>query len=277
MSNMSINRLPYNYILSTNKYFFVNFVCYNDYRLESRTIMKNRIREMREKQGFTQQQLADIFDGRGINVSKDALSKYENNLRNPSELKWQQMANYFGVSTDFLKGKGIRKNEIVDKLIEDIHKRYFDFHNKINFDNGQLRQYVTEYLMYTGQAMVPLSFYPNGGPYKLNPTIKEFWKGCFKQLIEDQDFLSSLEGIQDDKQFQMRILIKLIPIVEKLRSESDIGKFLIQNNQNNQDIVDVIMSKQLSESEEEHNQRIVTALKKQIDFLTEYYNKYKDL
>lgn len=101
--------------------------------------MKNKIRFEREKQGLTQTQLAGIFKKLGINISKASLSKYENDLRNPSSFKWEQMAKYFEVSVPYLKGEGRRspKNK-VPKI------RLYLIRERLGFTQDQLAKYLND-------------------------------------------------------------------------------------------------------------------------------------
>ena len=59
-----------------------------------------RIRELRRKQGMTQQALGKI-----INVGQDSISVYERGLNYPEVRNLIILADYFGVSTDYLLGR----------------------------------------------------------------------------------------------------------------------------------------------------------------------------
>lgn len=64
-----------------------------------------RLKELRTNRKITQQQLVDI-----INVSKVSISAYEHNSRKPTTETLKDIANYFGVTTDYLLG--IKNNKI---------------------------------------------------------------------------------------------------------------------------------------------------------------------
>lgn len=59
----------------------------------------NRIKELREKRGLSQAQLAQK-----TGISSQSISKYEHGERNPKIKKWQKLADFFNVSIPYLKG-----------------------------------------------------------------------------------------------------------------------------------------------------------------------------
>lgn len=66
------------------------------------------LRMLREQRGITQEDLAKY-----LNMTKHAISKYELGERTPDPEVVLKLANYFGVTTDFLLG-----NDIILKNIE---------------------------------------------------------------------------------------------------------------------------------------------------------------
>jgi transcriptional regulator with XRE-family HTH domain len=73
----------------------------------------SRIREIREKRGMTQDQLADA-----ISISKGFLSEVENNKRNVSSQILLRIAKALGASVDFLlQGKSRKANEGIPVVI----------------------------------------------------------------------------------------------------------------------------------------------------------------
>lgn len=61
--------------------------------------MKNRIKELREKEGLTQKQLA-----KKAGLSNQSISFYEANRRKPKIETWKRLADFFGVSVSYLQG-----------------------------------------------------------------------------------------------------------------------------------------------------------------------------
>ena len=66
--------------------------------------MKNRIRELRKKHNLTLKELSSRLKETDTNISSDALGKYERGDRNPKIDKWQELADFFGVSIPYLQG-----------------------------------------------------------------------------------------------------------------------------------------------------------------------------
>ncbi len=60
----------------------------------------NRIAELREKKGWTQEELSST-----IGISRAALSHYEKNRRKPDLDILSQLADVFHVSIDFILGR----------------------------------------------------------------------------------------------------------------------------------------------------------------------------
>lgn len=59
-----------------------------------------RLRELREKKGMSQAELGKIF-----NLSKQTISSYENGGSTPNHAILKSMADFFGVSLDYLLGR----------------------------------------------------------------------------------------------------------------------------------------------------------------------------
>ena len=65
-----------------------------------------RLRELRKEEGITQIELAEILD-----KTNGAISAYETGRKNPSLEVLGELADLFGVSTDYLMGREEAKNE----------------------------------------------------------------------------------------------------------------------------------------------------------------------
>ena len=66
--------------------------------------MKNRIKELRQKNSLTLKELSQQLKNTGFNISPDSLAKYERGDRNPKIEKWQELADFFSVSVPYLQG-----------------------------------------------------------------------------------------------------------------------------------------------------------------------------
>lgn len=65
-----------------------------------------RLKELRLQRGMTQTQVGDV-----IGVSCVTIGRYEAGEREPSNAKISALADYFGVSIDYLMGRDESKNE----------------------------------------------------------------------------------------------------------------------------------------------------------------------
>ena len=61
--------------------------------------MKNRIKELRNKQRLSQTELAEK-----TGISQPLISKCEKGFENSKKLTWQVLANFFNVSVPYLQG-----------------------------------------------------------------------------------------------------------------------------------------------------------------------------
>ena len=69
-------------------------------------MFSDRLRQLRESKGLTQQQLADKLD-----VSKSTIANYECGFREPKDNStWIKISKYFNVSVDYLMDIGDSKN-----------------------------------------------------------------------------------------------------------------------------------------------------------------------
>ena len=59
----------------------------------------NRIKGLRQKNNLTLRGL-----GQKVDLSKGAISRYENGVRKPKPETWQALADFFNVSVPYLKG-----------------------------------------------------------------------------------------------------------------------------------------------------------------------------
>lgn len=67
----------------------------------------NRIKELRNKKGLSQAQLADE-----LGISNQIISFYENDKREPKIEMWQKLADFFGVSVPYLQDNTFSKTDI---------------------------------------------------------------------------------------------------------------------------------------------------------------------
>ena len=88
--------------------------------------MINNIRKLRKEQGLTLKRLSEL-----TGLAPSIISRYENEERNPKIENWQKLADFFGVSVEYLQGKTLI-NERPDKeeaTMDDLVKVNFQFAN----------------------------------------------------------------------------------------------------------------------------------------------------
>jgi transcriptional regulator with XRE-family HTH domain len=113
----------------------------------------DRLTELREKQGYTQEDLAKL-----LKVSRSTVSMYEQGKREPNFKMQETIADFFNVNIDYLVGRGNDDNE---KILIEIYR---------NSDDTQ-----KEHLLYYAQMLA--------NQQKLNRT---------KDFIENVEKLDSL-------------------------------------------------------------------------------------
>lgn len=90
------------------------------------------LRQLRQSRNLTQTEL-----GKSVWLSKAVISKYENGLGYPNFDVLIRIANYFGVTTDYLlgvsKGKTIDVSDLSDSQIDALHRIIAEF-SKTNAD-----------------------------------------------------------------------------------------------------------------------------------------------
>lgn len=68
--------------------------------------MINNIRKLREEQGLTLKRLSEL-----TGLAPSLISQYEKGIRHPKIENWQKLADYFGVSIEYLQGKTLIKKD----------------------------------------------------------------------------------------------------------------------------------------------------------------------
>lgn len=88
--------------------------------------MINNIRKLRKEQGLSIRKLSKL-----TGLAPDTISKYEREERNPKIESWQKLADYFGVSVEYLQGKTFinRRPDKERITMNDLVKVNFQFIN----------------------------------------------------------------------------------------------------------------------------------------------------
>ena len=89
------------------------------------------LKQLRKSHGLTQAEL-----GGRVGLSKAVVSKYENGMGFPTFDVLIRIADYFGVTTDYMlgvaKGKTVDVSMLTDSQIETIHRIIAEFNNANN-------------------------------------------------------------------------------------------------------------------------------------------------
>lgn len=156
----------------------------------------NRIRKLRENKGLSQRDFINKFnsfleenlnkyDGQpGIKkVTFATGSRWENGLNKPTSAMWQALADYFGVSVDWLKGYGYSREELA-KLLSDGYNEGFTYQHSRENENNILASIAKSIGSETMQNMVEFQ--------------KEY--GNLKKVIDLYAELMNLEVPKDEKE-----------------------------------------------------------------------------
>lgn len=83
--------------------------------------LKDRLMKLRKEKGLSFKKLSDELKEKGVNISPDALAKYERGVRTPKIDKIISLANYFDVPVAYLQGTSENKNfSDVDELLKTV-------------------------------------------------------------------------------------------------------------------------------------------------------------
>lgn len=225
---------------------------------------KNRIKELRQHLGLTQQELSDSLSKKLVDIPRNTIARYESGIRNPSDKVLKEISNALDVPFSFLNGTGYDKDEIPEKIINDLHTAFFNIHEY----NDQLREVVTRYLLLTGSYPRLLAFYQDSNNeftpdavekhYPRNKEVDMFWQDQFPFLFTD-DFIFSLIGT-NDLELKMKLITKIWKELDAKTIDKNISQFLSNINQVHQNTIDKAYDKtrQLT---------LIPAIDEEIDFL----------
>lgn len=91
--------------------------------------MANRIRQLREKKGLTQEALATELE-----ITQQQLSKYERNIASIKVESLKKVAAYFNVTTDYLLGISDVKRNVVG--VVEMGKTLEEYYNLVELYRG---------------------------------------------------------------------------------------------------------------------------------------------
>ena len=86
----------------------------------------NRIKKLRKEKGLTLKEL-----GEKVGMRDNTLSQYENEKRNPNDEIWEKLAEFFDVSTSYIKGLSYERTDPYESIGRIL--------NKINFNDDKAK------------------------------------------------------------------------------------------------------------------------------------------
>ena len=90
--------------------------------------MKNRLRELRHEKNLTLKEVSSQLEQNNLEISPDALAKYERGDREPKLETWQKLADFFNVPVDYLLGISKDKSTLT---IDDLNPEEQDAYERI--------------------------------------------------------------------------------------------------------------------------------------------------
>ena len=75
-------------------------------------LMKEQLQKLRKSKNLTQEDLAEVLE-----ISLSSYQKYERDVISPSYDTLCKIADFYGVTTDYLLGRKIGEPETIDKLV----------------------------------------------------------------------------------------------------------------------------------------------------------------
>jgi len=108
--------------------------------------MLQRLRQLRQEKGISQQKLADV-----LMISQPAINKYENHNVEPDISLLKQIAAYFGTSIDYLVGYSDERNSrlaaVQPKLTEEEAQLMENYRSLTLTERESISMVIHNYLM----------------------------------------------------------------------------------------------------------------------------------
>lgn len=158
----------------------------------------NRLRELRKEKKLTLKEASEELKKNNLNISADALAKYERGDREPKLETWQKLADFFGVSVPYLQGIEPDFREVTEEtkniLVETLNSYYFGQVKSDELASAKnLKISVDKYLKLKSVSKYPVDFYSSKeADFKVNEPIKEYWLKYFNFLLESKTLVNRL-------------------------------------------------------------------------------------
>ena len=131
-------------------------------------IFSERLRMLREKGGYTQQQLADI-----LRITKNSISHYELNMCMPSIEVLVEMTRFFNVSMDYLLCVNDIRNPYVEKTDAGCFENFYQDYCALTEENAKEAKKFIRYLLFLQEGENE-SDYQYGGNLKVAEPQKKY-------------------------------------------------------------------------------------------------------
>lgn len=179
--------------------------------------MKNRIKELRKKNSYTQEDLSKLLKNEGISANRTTIYRYESGARVPSEKTWKGLAKIFDVPINYIKGNGLQYDEIPSKILSELINTYYDDFEDIVFTT--LKNNIKYWLITKEVKKIADSL--DSKSSLTTDYGKLFWKNVFSFLFKPNIFKIA-EG-----QNTIYLQCKMNSLIEqKLKKEISNNKFV---------------------------------------------------
>lgn len=110
--------------------------------------MKNRIKELRQKNNLTLKELSQQLKNTGFNISPDALGKYERAEREPKLETWKKLADFFDVPVSYLQGFNLMESSYNGAVkVHEIGMEITNMLEKYGMDSRECKMLMSEIKM----------------------------------------------------------------------------------------------------------------------------------
>ncbi len=103
------------------------------------------LKKLRLERGLSQQQLADI-----LNVTQQAVNKYENHDTEPNLATLKQLADYFNTSVDYIIGRGDIRNSsepVKEYILTQDEEKLFEYYRQMSRSKQRCLEEVARNLL----------------------------------------------------------------------------------------------------------------------------------
>ena len=220
----------------------------------------NRIKELRKKNYYTQEDLSKLLKNEGNSANRVTIARYEAGSRIPNDKTWKGLARIFNVPVNYVKGDGLRASSIPQKTLELLVTTYYDNDDDYFKD---LYSNISNWLLIKDGKETADTFNKEQSLHEEYAVM--FWKKMFDFLFTKK-FIENTDGANDIQFIKTVNLIIRSYIEEEVTNRLD-HEFLINNNKLDKEMMDQFYTKNNSYT-------LVPAIDRFIDYLTEAKKNY---